>query len=145
MKQNQLYRLAIVGVLWLSIGVGCQKDPPEAQPTSCRDGTCCGVDKGYYRYAESYENVPVTLTGPYGGWFLEFKKPLPTVTAEPWITAAEVCSLTLDNIVRISQQRPDETFIKCRVWGRLYTADEIPTFTIGVPRFFAIDRIEVIE
>ena len=29
MKQNQLFRIAIVGVLWLCVGAGCQKDPPE--------------------------------------------------------------------------------------------------------------------
>ncbi len=139
--------MVAMGVLLLCQGVGCQKDPPNPNAAvSCRDGTCCGPKGIHYLYAESYENVPATLTGPYGGWFLEFKKPLPTGTKDTWKTAAQVCDLTLDDVIKIKQVTPNDTLIRCRVWGRLYIGDEIPIYAdFGSPRFFAIDRIEAVK
>lgn len=140
MYLTQAKNLLAVGVLWLAVGVGCKNDEPE--PVSCRDGTCCGPEGIHYKYVETYKDFPVTLTGPEGGWFLEFNKAIPTGTPDTWITAAQVCDLSIDQVINIKQLTNQKIFISCRVWGRLYIGDEMPTLTVGAPRFFAIDRIE---
>ena len=73
-----------------------------------------------------------------------FKKSIPTGTPDTWIKSAKICDLSIDQAIkfRLTMSIDTTTEISCRVWGRLYIGDEMPTLTVGAPRFFAIDRIE---
>lgn len=144
MLLKRILNVAAVGVLGLCVGVSCKKEvAAQSTPVSCRDGTCCGPAGTDYQYAETYENTLVTLASS-GGWGINFGKPIPTGTKETWKTVAEVCNLSLDKIPKLSQEEASKG-VQSRVWGRLYIGANIPTLTVGSPRFFAIDRIEVVK
>lgn len=119
---------------------------PTTNSNTCDDGTCCG-DKGtYYRYRETFSGDTVTLTGNS----VKFNKPIPTGTDQEWMIYAETCTLTAGPVVGFIQKtlgRTDyETPIKCRIWGRLYTADKIIMPTNNGPlRYIAVDRIEAVK
>ncbi|MCC5613252.1 hypothetical protein LC612_42890 [Nostoc sp. CHAB 5834] len=149
MTLNQLRSIAAVGVLWLCVSVGCREDaiPTDPTPVSCRDGTCCGPVGVHYQYAETYSGTLVTL-GSGTSWGVDFDKPIPTGTKDTWKKQAYICELALNKVFELPEdqlQKAASAGIQCRVWGRLYIGNEMPTLTVGSPRFFAIDRIEVVK
>jgi hypothetical protein len=130
-------------ILWLSLGLGCKQTPPlevaqlnqpaktaptgpvepTTNPNTCDDGTCCGKKGVYY---------------------------VPTGTNQLWATVAETCTLTgapVENAILTYFGRANyDDPIKCRIWGRVYTADRIYTLTGMDPlRYFAVDRVEVLK
>ncbi len=163
---KHLLKPAIAGVLWLGLGIGCKQTPQPADdqagqkaktvlnglvaPTTalntCDDGTCCGKKGVYYKYQETLSGDTVILRG--NG--IIFRKPIPTGTTQAWATGAKVCTLTATPVNKLiyevfSSANNDDP-INCRIWGRVYTADEIST-TSGLDplRYFAVDYVEAIK
>ena len=163
---RQLLKPAIVGVLWLGLSIGCKQAPQPADdqtgqkakttpngpvaPTTnintCDDGTCCGKKGVYYKYQETLSGDTVVLRGNE----IVFRKPIPTGTTQAWATGAKVCTLTaapVDKLIyEVFGTANYDDPIKCRIWGRVYTADEIST-TSGLDplRYFAVDYVEAIK
>lgn len=152
MKTNQVYRAAIVGVLWLCVGAGCRKDPPE--PVSCSDGTCCMGDMRPYDYVETIANAPADLYGKT----LIFKSPLPAGNDPRWYntttgarlqaTALGTCSLSDSKVAGLKWTYPldgSQGPYRYRVWGKVYhDRDAQPIVPVPV-LYIAIDRIEEVK
>jgi len=152
--------------LWLGLALGCKQtsplegekvnqvkkatsDGPVAPTTNsntCDDGTCCGKKGIYFRYRETISGDTVIIRGNT----VKFSKPIPTGTNQQWATIAETCTLTAapveETIQRVFGTANYNDPIKCKIWGRVYTADKISTLTGMDPlRYFAVDHIEVIK
>lgn len=143
MKINQLRGIAAVGVLWLCLGVGCRKDPPE--PKSCNDGTCCMQDTRDYDYVEYLENAPADLGGPpfFSAWGVGLKNPIPTTSQFP-ARGAQVCDLTLSKVVNLRQTATKDGVAGSyhyRIWGKVY-GDRSQTLVAIPIMYIYIDRIE---
>jgi hypothetical protein len=160
---NKIYAPAIVGVLWLCMGVGCKEPPspndstpdegktarieaitnPPLNPKTCDDGTCCASGKGYFKLAELCEGDTIFLTQSFK---VRFNRFIPTQRDEAKRAVADICPLTLATAEKILQAHPGKDQVKCRVWGRIYTLDTIFT-TIANPLngLLAIDKIAALE
>jgi hypothetical protein len=156
MNKTNFISWAAVGVLWLSVGVGCQKDPPVTsvpEPRSCDDGTCCMTDKAGYSYLLKVENEPADLIADQRDQniiaSINLKNAYPSVADRPdaiyRISSALFCDLSINNLKGLS---PSAEFggpytYKYRVWGAIYALKTI-TFTGQPITFFYITRIEKI-
>ena len=150
MKQNQLYRLAIVGVLWLSIGAGCQKDPPEVQAKSCNDGTCCMQDTRQYDYVETIEAQPADLL--YGN--LIFKNGFPTNAERESFKSISlgICDLSRAKTQNLPNTVPIDSIgmrlpypYRYRVWGKVYSDKFVQTFGSSPFLMIYVEKIEKVN
>lgn len=154
MKQNQFYRLAIVGMLWLSIGAGCQKDPPEAWVKSCNDGTCCMQDMQQYDYVETIENLPADLIEKT----LIFSRDLPLSNGPEWLNqstgdkykanGAGVCDFTKYKLAGLQNTVPLDGSAypyQYRVWGKVYHASNRPTLVAKPVLYIYLEKIEKVN
>ena len=152
MKRTQWRSLSAVGVLWLALGAGCQKDPPQSQ--SCDNGTCCMQDTRQYDYVETIENQPADLLGVT----LIFKNLLPINNDPLWYNAgtgdkykslsAEICSLSKSKVSSLKNTVPlsgSNYPFRYRVWGKVYYDPNTQT-TVATPvLFISIDRIDEVK
>ncbi len=140
MTKYQLLRQYIMGVLWLVLGAGCQKDPPE--PTSCNDGTCCNTDSYQYNYVEYIRDMPVNIN--YGGVVLTFSSDVPTIWQAKAPTA-QVCNLSLSkiqNLKPLDQGVNPRSFYQYKVSGKLFNNASWLTITFIPSMSIYIDKIE---
>ncbi|QIP15597.1 hypothetical protein G8759_24675 [Spirosoma aureum] len=152
MKTNQLRSLAVVGMSWLALGVGCQKDPPKPGPEvahSCNDGTCCMLDARYYDYVETIANEPADLSGSS----LTFKNGFPSKAVSETFKAYSlgVCDLShakivgLLNTVSLNAKSWEDYPFRYRVWGKVYH-DRLTQTIIASPILNVyVDRIEEVK
>lgn len=148
MKRTQWRSLAAIGVLWLALGAGCQKDPP--QPQSCDNGTCCMQDTRQYDYVETIENQPADLGGPpfFAKWGLALKNGIPT-KSQFQARGVQVCDLSLTKVINLKQTAPPPPDTSSgpyhyRVWGKVYTDHSIPLVPPSY-MYIYIDRIEEVN
>ena len=146
MKQNQLYRLAIVGVLWLSIGAGCQKDPPLPE---CDNGSCCWPGEGL-EFVKRANGTPADFDGlafSFKEAITEFKGVSLYGALTCPVQEQEVTSLNLKANVffdpvtgkaRLADSTQQYPYL---VWGIIYKVD-IPTIA-GYPLHSI--RVEKVE
>lgn len=156
MKKTQIRSLAAVGLLWLTLGAGCQKDPPKPNTTlSCTNGTCCMQDAGQYDYVETIENEPADLIRQT----LIFKNHLPLSNDPKWYKSStggkyksitlSVCSLSQAKIAGLKRTVPLETGAPYpytyRVWGKVYHDPNYQTLLAIPVLFIYVDRIEEVK
>jgi len=146
MKQSQFYRLAIVGVLWLSIGAGCQKDPPLPK---CDNGSCCWKDQDN-KFIKRINNVPANFDGISFG----LKEAISEFEGRK-LTGAIVCENQWEQIGKMNLGRnviidPITNKVRLvdstrqypyRLWGIVY---EVKVLTItGAPLYSVyVDKVE---
>ena len=149
MKQNQLYRLAIVGVLWLSIGVGCQKDPPLPK---CDNGSCCWKDQDN-KFIKRINNAPAN----FGGLGFGLKEPISEFEGSK-LYGAVVCLIQHEQIGKMNLEEnviidPITNKVRLvdstrqypyRVWGIVY---EVKVLTItGAPLYSVyVEKVERVQ
>ncbi|AQG78233.1 hypothetical protein [Spirosoma montaniterrae] len=159
MKPNQLFRMAVVGVLWLSMGVGCRKEEPDIDapvfPLVCNDGTCCLAQPGrsYYHVAD-VNGAEMNIRGGLspGVHFKElqpqkFNTTLPVQNEKAYMKVMEICKLSLKNaggVPLVPWDEPVTTF-PYRVWGKIYNDPNFATWDAKPVNYLYIDRIEVIK
>ncbi|UFH53538.1 hypothetical protein [Spirosoma sp. KNUC1025] len=161
MKTNQLRSLAAIGVLWLVLGAGCKKDPPEPDsifPLACNDGTCCmsGGSRRYY-YVADLDSVETNLLGSYYGQAIGvyFKEPqpkkfntsFPVTNLKSYVQMIQICELSFDKTVGLKVIPPGiiadtASTYQYRVWGKLYNDPDFATFDATPVYYLHIDRIK---
>ncbi len=156
MEITKLRSLAIVSILWLALGAGCRKEPPEPNTTlSCNNGTCCMEDTRPYNYVEIIENEPADLFKQK----LFFKNFLPLNNAPKWYKSStgdkfksrilSVCSLSQSKIAGLVETVPLETGATYpyayRVWGKVYHDSTYRTLLPIPVLFIYVDRIEKVK
>jgi hypothetical protein len=62
MNKTRLSSWAAVGVLWLGMSVGCQKEPPEPDPEPACPKGCCS-DVGELAFAARLDGLPLKYVG----------------------------------------------------------------------------------
>jgi hypothetical protein len=144
-KTNFISWVAVV-VLWLSVGVGCQKDPPEPDPV-CKPGCCFGT-------------IGVRFAAPLEGTLIEalgdpvlFEKPVTDLRIpasscyDKQIVNAFICPLKEEayfNRLKELSKYPDYKNKRHRVWGVMYEdSTATPPFRpCSKVYYFTFDRIE---
>jgi hypothetical protein len=148
MKKNQLFRMAVVAVLWLCIGAGCNKDSDPTDPTECGPGCC--FPNSSTRFAARLDGV---LLRSAGEWYIFLEKDFYDVALldrsdvedrEKKSNFLTICEVQKDywKSLRTNLNRDK----KYKVWGTVYV--DIMTFTyvaFPMPYSVKIDRIEEVQ
>ncbi len=163
MKPNQLFRTAVAGVLWLSVGASCHRssdpapyvvDPNDPTSRSCNDNTCCGQDNGQYDYVEYVQNVPVALLGPPGDWGFALKDSLPSLNAlksyqnKKRATLVMACDLSVSKIqnLKTSTYSSSGTIpYNYKLSGKVFQLPLKYTLTATPVLAIYVDKIEAIN
>ena len=128
-----------VGLLWLSIGLGCKKE--DTSPQYCSDGTCCTPTTEKYQLAGKVQG---SLAYFRSQRLVEIQDRFPA-NSSCFSSVASVCQLSWDKITGVSVS---QNFVnpehKYRVWGTVYyrTAE---TFTCVPTIVINVDRIEEVR
>jgi hypothetical protein len=148
MNKHQCFRQLIVGVLWLGMGAGCQRDDPTTR--SCNDGTCCGQRSDAYEYTEYVQGVQADLlfdgstqSPAYNGYVLVLKNRLP-IASQFGAQSTRVCDLSLSKVKAVKPSLTsisDSTTFKYRVWGKLFYLKDVQTITATPVLYIYVDRI----
>lgn len=140
MVKYRLFNQLIAGVLWLLLGAGCQKDPPEPDYT-CKRG-CCIDDEVFF--VEKLEAEPMDKTSSIT-MVLKSRGVEESVLVclfQPKNSVFESSSPTYERQFPLSTS-PTPPY-RFRVWGALYR-DRGIGFT-GIPMYWVkFDRVEKIQ
>ena len=142
MTKYQLLNQLTVGVLWLVLGAGCQKDPPEPNPSGCRTGSTNSDLKFVVR-------LNGVLLQQFSSNFIVLQTPIkdPRLsTSSNEIYGDVVCPLSsnyIENIVAERKQDPNGSTRQYKLWGVIYEDYLSIPINPGTRAYlFQVDKIE---